>query len=56
LRKKTMQKNGFTDFIHFRVTDEGWEKGKTPATDERVAEIASRLRALLQEAPAGAEA
>jgi uncharacterized metal-binding protein len=54
--KKTMQKNGFTDFIHFRVTDVGWEKGKTPVTEERVTEIASRLRVLLQEAPAGAEA
>lgn len=53
---KTMRKNGFTDFVHFRVTDVGWEKGKTPVTDERVAEIASRLRELLQEAPAGAEA
>jgi uncharacterized metal-binding protein len=54
--KKTMQKNGFTDFIHFRVTDVGWEKGKTTVTDVRVAEIASRLRALLREAPTGAEA
>jgi uncharacterized metal-binding protein len=54
--KKTMQRNGFNDFIHFRVTDVGWEKGKTPVTEERVTEIASRLRALLQEAPAGAEA
>jgi uncharacterized metal-binding protein len=54
--RKTMQKNGFNDFTHFRVTDVGWEKGKTPATEERVTEIASRLRVLLQEAPAGAEA
>jgi uncharacterized metal-binding protein len=54
--KKTMQKNGFNDFIHFRVTDTGWEKGKTPATEERVTDIASRLRVLLQESPAGAEA
>jgi len=54
--KKTMQKNGFTDFIHFRATDYGWEKGKTPVTDERVAEICNRLRTLLREAPAGAEA
>jgi uncharacterized metal-binding protein len=54
--KKTMQKNGFTDFIHFRVTDVGWEKGKTPVTEERVTEIASRLRVLLQEAPAGVQA
>ena len=54
--KKTMQKNGFNDFIHFRVTDVGWEKGKTPVTEERVGEIASRLRSLLQDAPSGAAA
>lgn len=50
--KKTMQKNGFNDFVHFRVTDIGWEKGKTPVTTDRVAEAATRLRTLLQEAPA----
>jgi len=49
--RKTMQKNGFDDFVHFRVTDLGWEKGKTPATAERVADAAVRLRTLLQEAP-----
>ena len=54
--RKTMQKNGFTDFIHFRVTDAGWEKGKTLVTDERVAEIALRLRTLLHETSAGVEA
>jgi Uncharacterized conserved protein len=52
--KKTMQKNGFNDFVHFRVTDIGWEKGKTPVTTDRVAEAATRLRTLLQEAPARA--
>lgn len=54
--KKTMQKNGFNDFVHFRVTDLGWEKGKTPVTADRVSEAATRLRSLLQEAPARAEA
>ena len=54
--KKTMQKNGFNDFVHFRVTDLGWEKGKTPVTADRVSEAAARLRSLLQEAPARAEA
>lgn len=52
--KKTMHKNGFNDFVHFRVTDIGWEKGKTPVTTDRVAEAATRLRTLLQEAPARA--
>jgi len=48
--KKTMEKNGFTDFTHWRVTDLGWEKGKTPVTDERVAEAAGHLRVLLRQA------
>jgi len=44
---KTMEKNGFGDFVHFRVTDLGWEKGQTPVSGERVAEAAARLRQLL---------
>ena len=54
--KKTMEKNGFPDFTHLRVTDLGCEKGKTPVTEERVAEAANRLRQLLSEAPARVEA
>jgi len=54
--KKTMQKNGFNEFVHFRVTDLGWEKGKTPVTPDRIAQATARLRTLLQEAPARAEA
>ena len=54
--KKTMEKNGFPEFTHFRVTDLGWEKGKTPVTEERVAEAANRLRQLLSEAPSRVEA
>ena len=54
--KKTMQKNGFTDFIHFRVTDVGWEKGKTPVSGERIAQVAGRLRELLKEAQTCVEA
>ncbi len=54
--KKTMQKNGFNDFVHFRVTDLGWEKGKTPVTADRISEAAGRIRTLLQEAPARVEA
>lgn len=54
--KKTMQRNGFNDFIHFRVTDVGWEKGKTPVTAERVADAAARLRTILLEAPSRVEA
>ena len=53
---KTMQRNGFDDFVHFRVTDLGWEKGKTPVTAERVAAAAAQLRMLLQDPPAGVRA
>ena len=45
--KKTMEFGGFTGFIHFRVSDLGMEKGKTPVTDERIAMVAAKLRELL---------
>lgn len=54
--KKTMEKNGFTGFTHFRTTDLGWEKGKTPVTEERIGEAVDRLRSLLREAPVRVEA
>ncbi|HNY40266.1 MAG TPA: putative zinc-binding protein [Bryobacteraceae bacterium] len=54
--KKTMQKQGFEGFRHFRVTDLGWEKGKTPVTDERIHTVSSRLRGLLLSEPVRAEA
>jgi hypothetical protein len=43
-----MAMNGFPDFIHFRVSDLGWEKGKTPVSDDRIALVAGGLRELLQ--------
>ena len=46
--KKTMEKGGFRDFTHVRVTDLGMEKGKTPVCDERVAEVAEHIRGLIQ--------
>ena len=36
----TMEKNGITDFCHMRLTDMGYEKGKTPASPEVVSKIA----------------
>jgi uncharacterized metal-binding protein len=45
--RKTMERNGFSGFIHVRVTDFGWEKGKTPVTDERIEMAAGRLREAL---------
>ncbi len=45
--KKTMESGGFNDLVHLRVTDLGFEKGKTPVTDERIALVAAKLRELL---------
>jgi uncharacterized metal-binding protein len=49
--KKTMEKQGFAGFTHLRVTDLGWEKGKTPVTEERIDAVATRLRQLLSNEP-----
>ena len=54
--RKTMEKCGFNDFIHFRTTDLGMEKGKTPVSGERIAQVAGRLRELLKEAQPCVEA
>jgi len=51
-----MEKQGFAEFDHIRVTDLGWEKGKTPVTEERIQEVATRLRQLLSNEPVRAEA
>jgi uncharacterized metal-binding protein len=42
-----MELGGFAGFIHFRVSDLGMEKGKTPVTDERIGMVAAKLRELL---------
>jgi uncharacterized metal-binding protein len=43
----TMEKAGFIGFQHMRVTDLGFEKGKTPVTDERIQQVAERVRTLV---------
>jgi uncharacterized metal-binding protein len=37
--KKTFEKNGLSNFLHLRLTDLGYEKGKTPPTPEVIDEI-----------------
>ncbi|MHC4497909.1 MAG: putative zinc-binding protein, partial [Planctomycetota bacterium] len=37
--KNCLQQAGFNDFQHLRITDMGMEKGKSPATEERVADV-----------------
>jgi uncharacterized metal-binding protein len=45
--KKTMEERGIDDYIHFRVTDLGMEKSKSPATQERIESVAQKGEELL---------
>ena len=40
--KKTLENAGFSGFRHMRVTDLGMEKGKSPATDERIVAVVEK--------------
>ncbi len=42
--KRTLERAGFKDFVHVRVTDLGMEKGKTEVTPERIAAVAEKVR------------
>jgi uncharacterized metal-binding protein len=46
--KKTLELAGFTNVKHIRVTDLGFKKGKTPATDEPIRRVADAAAALLK--------
>jgi uncharacterized metal-binding protein len=46
--KKTLELAGFTNIRHVRVTDLGFKKGKTPATEGAIRKIADAAIALLQ--------
>ena len=45
--KATLQQAGLTRIEHFRVTDLGMEKGKTPVTEPNVAKVVQKGAALL---------
>ena len=45
--KKTLEHADFRNFLHFRVTDLGCVKGKSPVTDTNVADIAEHGKNLL---------
>jgi uncharacterized metal-binding protein len=45
--KKTMVEGGFQRFAHVRVSDLGFEKGKTTVTDERIDLVAGKIREAL---------
>lgn len=44
--KKTFEKNGLNDFIHVRLTDLGYEKGKTPPTPEVIGRMYEQVMAM----------
>jgi uncharacterized metal-binding protein len=44
--KKTLEERGIEKFTHFRVTDLGMQKSKSPATDERISEIVTHAKNL----------
>lgn len=52
--RKTMVAGGFEKFTHLRVSDLGFEKGKTPVTEERIVMVAGRIRELLAQPTAPA--
>ena len=37
--KKTMEKNGLTGFKHLRLNDCGYQKGKSPATEQNITAV-----------------
>lgn len=45
--KKTLEEKHIGGFTHFRVTDMDMEKGKAPATDERITAVADKGISLL---------
>jgi len=46
--KKILENNGIKDFKHILITECGFEKGKSPATDESVKIIAEKGESLLK--------
>jgi len=45
--KSCLEGAGFRSFVHYRVTDFGMEKGKSPASDEAVEHVARKGRELM---------
>lgn len=46
--KKTLERAGFTDLIHVRVTDMGHEKDSSPATEDVVLDVAEKVKGCLE--------
>ena len=41
--KLSLENNGFSGFIHIRVTDQGMEKGSTEVSDENIVKVAEAV-------------
>jgi uncharacterized metal-binding protein len=46
--KKTLELAGFVNIRHVRVTDLGFKKGKSPATEDAIRQVANTAAALLK--------
>ena len=45
--RKTLEQRGIEGFLHFRVTDLGMEKSKSPASQERIDVVTEKGREML---------
>jgi uncharacterized metal-binding protein len=45
--KNCLEPAGFENFRHLRITDMGMQKGNSPATDQRVAQVAEKAAGML---------
>jgi len=45
--KYSLEKQGFTDYIHLRVTDAGLEKGKSPIDNNKIDDITKKAAQML---------
>lgn len=45
--RQTLEHAGITDVVHLRLTDLGFQKGSSPATEERIGEVIEHAKALL---------
>ncbi len=48
--KKSLEEAGFMQFAHLRLSDLGMEKGKSPATEDRIAQVVGHGKNRLAEA------
>ena len=45
--KNSLEQAGFSGYTHMRLTDLGLEKGQSPPTDDRIAQVAEKVKELI---------